>query len=229
MKKQLTGLKKSEKPYDRFLYAGASSLSDAELLAIILRTGRKGADATMVANEILEQCGSFGLSGLYHISLDDLKKISGIGEIKAIKLKCIAELSERIARTKKNQTIQFRTPKDFADYYMETLRHFEDENSICILLNGSMHLIKDVTLSIGNVNASIISAREIFMEALFAKAVYIVLLHNHPSGNITPSNADIEVTKHIEQASILMDIPLLDHIIIGDNDYYSFKEHGLIS
>lgn len=218
-----------EKPYDRFLYAGPTALSDAELLAIILRTGRKGADAVSVAKEVLDLAAPYGLAGLNHLSIQDIMKVSGIGEIKAVKLKCVAELSRRIVMNAGNKKIAFRSPGDFATFYMESMRHLEKENCLCIFLDGSMNRLKDVTISIGSVNASIISSREVFMEALRAKAVYIVLLHNHPSGNATPSNADKEVTNRIYQASLLMDIPLLDHIIIGDNCYYSFKENNLIT
>ena len=156
-------------------------------------------------------------------------QVNGIGEVKAIKLKCIAELSRRIVMSNRNHKISFHSPQEFATYYMESLRHEEKENCLCIFLDGSMNLIRDVTISIGSVNASIVSSREIFMEALNAKAVYLVLLHNHPSGNASPSGADMEVTERICQASKLMDIPLLDHIIIGDNCYYSFKENNLIT
>lgn len=229
MKQKNSTEKFSERPYDRFLYAGAQALSDAELLAVILRTGRKGADAITLAKEVLELAGPYGLSGLYHLSLKDIMQVNGIGEVKAIKLKCIAELSRRIVMSNRNHKISFRSPQEFATYYMESLRHEEKENCLCIFLDGSMNLIRDVTISIGSVNASIVSSREIFMEALNAKAVYLVLLHNHPSGNASPSVADMEVTERICQASKLMDIPLLDHIIIGDNCYYSFKENNLIT
>lgn len=221
--------KDTEKPYERFIYGGEKALSDAELLAIILRTGRKGADAIEVAKDVLNMSGQYGLSGLYHLTLDDLKKIKGIGEVKAIKLKCIAELSNRIVLSKRKDTIAFLKPDDFASFYMESLRHEEREKCICIFLDGSMHFIKDVTISSGCVNKSIISNREIFIEALSSKAVYIVLLHNHPSGNPFPSLSDKEVTERLNIASKLMEIPLIDHIIIGDNQYYSFKENGLIT
>lgn len=218
----------SEKPYDRFLFAGAEALSDAELLAVILRTGRKGADAVTVAREILSMAGTYGLAGLYHLTLEDLKKIPGVGEVKAIKLKCIAELSNRIVRFTKDKLMTLSTPHEIADYYMERLRHFEKETCLAVFLDGSMHLIKDSVISIGSVNMSLVSVREIFLEALSAKAVYMILLHNHPSGNPKPSRADISITQKLYDASKLMDIPLMDHIVIGDNTFYSFRENGLI-
>lgn len=220
--------KNAEKPYDRFLKAGPEALTDTELLAIIIRTGHKGADATVLARQILNQAGAYGIAGLYHMSVDDLMKIKGIGEVKAVKLKCIAELSNRIAKSKRGQKIIFHSPVQIAEYYMEQLRHLEKEHCLCVFLDGSMGLIGERFISVGTVNASLFSAREIFMEALRAGAVHIVLLHNHPSGSITPSSADIQITKKLFEASGLMDIPLIDHLIIGDNTYYSFREHGVI-
>jgi DNA repair protein RadC len=218
----------AEKPYDRFLKAGPEALTDAELLAIIIRTGHKGADAMALAREILDKAGSYGIAGLYHMTVDELMQTKGIGQVKAVKLKCIAELSNRIAKTRQGDKITFHTPGQAADYYMEQLRHLEKEHCLCAFLDGSMGLIKDKIMSVGTVNASLFSTREIFMEALASKAVHLMVFHNHPSGSITPSRADIEITQKIEDASRFMDIPLIDHIIIGDNCYYSFREHGRI-
>jgi DNA repair protein RadC len=225
MKEQLCN---AEKPYDRFLKAGPEALTDTELLAIIIRTGHRGADAMALAREILERAGDYGIAGLYHMTLDELMQIKGIGEVKAVKIKCITELSNRIARAKKGEKIIFHTPAQAAEYYMEQMRHLEKEQCRCAFLDGAMGLIKDKLMSIGTVNASIFSGREIFMEALAAKAVNLMIFHNHPSGSITPSQADIQMTQKLAEASRLMDIPLVDHIIIGDNRYYSFREHNMI-
>lgn len=222
-------LTNAEKPYDRFLKAGPEALTDTELLAIIIRTGHKGADAISLAREILQKSGEYGIAGLCRLSIDDLKLVKGIGEVKAVKIKCIAELSNRIIRAGKGSVIRFTTPADAASYYMEQLRHLEKEKCICAFLDSSMSLIKDQVISIGTVNASLISAREIFVEALQAKAVHVMLFHNHPSGNITPSIEDVHLTKTIWEASKLMDIPLIDHIIIGDRCYYSFREHNMLT
>lgn len=222
-------LTNAEKPYDRFLKAGPEALTDTELLAIIIRTGHKGADALCLAREILQKAGEYGIAGLYHMSLDELMEVKGIGEVKAVKLKCIAELSNRMARAGKGQKITFRKPEDVAVYYMESMRHLEKEQCICLFLDGAMRMIKDSVISIGTVNASLVSAREIFMEALAAKAVHFMILHNHPSGNVSPSKEDFALTRKLFQASTLMDIPLIDHIIIGDRCYYSFREHNQIN
>lgn len=218
----------AEKPYDRFLKAGPQALTDAELLAIIIRTGHKGADAMTLAREILEKSGEYGITGLYHMSVEDLMQVKGIGEVKAVKIKCIAELSNRIAKSKRGQKIVFQSPKEVAAYYMEQMRHLEKEQCLCIFLDSSMGLLRERTISVGTVNASLISTREIFMEALAAKAVNLMVLHNHPSGCVSPSAEDVKMTDKLKEASVLMDIPLIDHLIIGDNNYYSFREHGVI-
>ena len=201
---------------------------DAELLAIIIRTGHKGADAMALAKEILKKAGDYGIAGLYHMSVEDLMQVKGIGEVKAVKIKCIAELSNRIAKSKRGQKIIFQSPKEVAAYYMEQLRHLEKEQFLCVFLDGTMGLIREQVISVGTVNASLVSSREVFIEAVLAKAVNIMVLHNHPSGNAMPSKADAEMTEKLQAASELMDIPLIDHLIIGDNSYYSFREHGMI-
>lgn len=222
-------LTNAEKPYDRFLKAGPEALTDTELLAIIIRTGHKGADAISLAREILEKAGKYGIAGLCRLSIDDLMQVKGIGEVKAVKIKCIAELSNRIIRAGKGDVVRFLTPADAASYYMEQLRHLEKEECVCAFLDSSMTLIKDKVISVGTVNASLISTREIMVEALQAKAVYLMLFHNHPSGNITPSDEDVSLTRKLSEASVLMDMPLMDHIIIGDRCYYSFREHNLLT
>ena len=219
-------LMNGEKPYDRFLKAGPAALTDTELLAIIIRTGHKGKDAISLAREVLQKAGDYGIAGLYHLSLDDLVQIKGIGLVKAVKLKCIAELSNRIAKSKKGQKVVFHSPKEAAEYYMEQMRHLEKEQCLLVCLDGSMGLIQEHCISIGTVNASLISSREVFKTAIQAKAVNLMLLHNHPSGSVAPSGADEEMTKKLFQAARIMDIPLIDHLIIGDNCYYSFRENG---
>ena len=119
----------------------------------------------------------------------------------------------------------FDKPESVAAYYMESVRHLETEQVKLIMLDNKCSLISDLDISKGTVNSSIISTREIFIEALRRKAVYIMLLHNHPSGDPTPSRKDFEITDLVKDASLLVNIPLLDHIVIGDNKYYSFREH----
>lgn len=216
-------------PYDKFLSLGAESLSEEELLAIILRTGTKGEDAVTLACRVLEVCGRRqGILGLHHVTLKELMQIKGIGEVKAVKLKAIAELSSRIAASRVEQDVFFRCPAEVSEAYMERMRHLEKEYCIAVYMDSKDSRIKDANLSIGNLNSSILSAREIFRQALLCNAASVILLHNHPSGDSTPSKEDISLTLRLKEAAKIMEIHLLDHIIIGDNTYTSLKEKGVL-
>ena len=220
----------SNKPYEKFKQLGASSLSNEELLAIILRTGTSNKPALKVAEDVLHTKDAYDgkLMGLYHKSIKQLMEIEGIGEVKAIKLKCLTELSIRMARERLENRSVFQTPEDIAKYYMESLRHLNVEKVILLCLNNQLHLLKECELSKGTINASLISPREIFIEALNAGAVHILLIHNHPSGDPSPSKADIQISKKVMEAGEMIDIHLLDHIIIGDHSYTSLKEQKII-
>ncbi len=217
-------------PYEKFTSMGAESLTDVELLAIILRTGTKECNATQLASRILEKaaCGKQGLLGLYNISLEQLLQIKGVGPVKAVKLKCITELSKRISTTKAWSDMVFQRSGTVASYWMEKLRHKSTECVCLMLFNAKGHLMKETELSSGTVRMALISPRDIFIEALRVEAVQMILIHNHPSGDPTPSQEDIRVTECIKNLGQKMELPLIDHIIIGDNKYISFKEQGLI-
>ena len=218
-----------DRPYEKFMAFGPAYLTDAELLAIIIRTGTKGEDALELAKRILSLGGNRdGLLGLHHLTLNQLLSVHGIGEVKAVRLKCIAELSSRITETRALQRIQFERPQLVAEYYMEQMRHLEYEKIICIMLDNKVRMISEQTISTGTVNKSILSARDIFMKALEQHAVYIMLLHNHPSGDPTPSGEDVTATKQIRAAGNMLQIPLLDHIVIGDGRYISMAEQGML-
>lgn len=217
-------------PYEKFLTNGPESLTDAELLAIILRTGTQNCSALQLARQVLKEseCGRQGLLGLYHMSVEQFSGIRGIGQVKAVKLKCITELSRRIACTKAWEEIVFQRSGTVAAYYMEKLRHRNRECVILMLLDGKGHLIREVELSSGTVRMSLISPRDVFMEALKAEAVQMILIHNHPSGDPSPSREDIRITDNLRALGEQMELPLIDHIIIGDRKYSSFKEKGLL-
>lgn len=216
----------SEMPYEKFIRFGAGSLTEAELLAIILRTGTKDNSAVALGQQILEKSGS--LIGLYNTGLNSLMELKGIGQVKAVKIKCIAELSRRMAKECAKEGLTFNSPLTVATYYMEELRHEKREKVMLILLDSKGLVLKEVILSTGTVNASLISTREIFIEVLQAEAVGIVLLHNHPSGDPMPSSNDKYITSQIMKGAELLDVVFVDHIIIGDNRYYSFKEKNLL-
>ncbi len=221
--------KQTDLPYEKFLAYGAESLTDAELLAIIIRTGTQGEDALALAKKILAaNANRDGLLSLQHIRMDQLTSIRGIGEVKAVRIKCIAELSNRIAGMKVQERLDFRKPALVADYYMEQMRHLENEQVRLILLDSKSRLINDMIISTGTVNFSVMSPRDIFIRALEHRAVYIMLLHNHPSGDPTPSGDDISATAKIRAAGSILHIPLLDHIVIGDRCYASFLEKDLL-
>lgn len=218
-----------ELPYDKFMKFGPGSLSDAELLAIMLRTGTRDKTPIELGRAILNLSGcKWGLLGLHHFTIKELMKIPGIGEVKAVQLLCIAEIAKRISNMQAKVNLSFQNPDSVAAYYMERMRHRETEQLILILLDAKNRMIYDEVISVGILNATLISTREIFIKALKEEAAYIMILHNHPSGDPTPSRQDQQITNKIKEVSILVDIPLIDHIIIGDNRYISFKQKGLL-
>lgn len=221
-------LPETERPYEKFKNRGGEYLTDAELLAIILRTGSKQVKSIDLAEQVLS-VRKQGLLNLHQLSLEELQQIHGVGEVKAIQIKAIAELSKRLIREQRRQGVVLKSAASVASYYMETLRHETKEKLILSCFDAKCKLKKDSTISIGTANASLVSPREIFMEAIHAQAVHIILLHNHPSGDPTPSAEDMQVTRQIAHCGAMLEIPLSDHIIIGDNRYFSFREKGLIS
>lgn len=217
----------SEKPYEKCMKFGAQRLSDAELLAVILRTGTRQSNSLQTALQLLQ--GKEGnLLNLVSMTMEEMQKISGIGQVKAAQMKCVAELATRIARTKRAVRVSLNQPESVAEYYMETLRHEAKEKLLLAMFDAKCSLLGDEVISIGTVKHSLVSPREIFVKALQYKAVHIVLLHNHPSGDPTPSEADMKVTQRIAACGEMLDIALADHIIIGDNRYISFREKGLL-
>lgn len=216
----------TDQPYEKFMRFGAGSMTESELLAIILRTGTKDKSALKLAKEVLglAKYPRGGLLGLYDVSLEELQEIKGIGLVKAVKLKCLAELSMRINTAQAEVGLCFHDSQTVAAYFMEKLRHRATECVVLVCLDAKGQLILEKKISDGSVKMSLISPREIFLEALQCKAVNILLVHNHPSGDPTPSMADRKLTENIQELGEKMDIPLLDHIIIGDKRYTSFKE-----
>ena len=151
---------------------------------------------------------------------------NGIGQIKATQILCACELAKRLAMTQRKDGLELFSPKAVADYYSHSLRHLSKEQSMVLFADAKSRIFKDQILAIGTINASLMSAREVYLAALKENAVFIILLHNHPSGDPTPSREDFQVTKRMTEAGELLGIRLLDHIIIGDNRYISFKEKG---
>ena len=228
-RKGILSLPPEERPYEKCLEQGCQALSDAELLAVIIRTGAVGDTSVDLARRVLDLGGRQGnLAGLCGLSVQELTSVKGIGRVKAIQIQCIAELSRHMAKSRARDGLCFHDPASIADFYMEDLRHEEREQCRVMMLNTRSMLLAEKQLSVGTVNASLISAREIFLEALKCQAVYIILIHNHPSGDPHPSREDILLTKRVWEAGELIGISLLDHIIIGDRSYVSLREENLM-
>lgn len=225
----MKNLPEDERPYEKCLQYGARSLTDAELLSVILRTGTKGRTSLMLAEDIMKRCRfDNGLTGLLHLTVPELEEIPGVGRVKACQIMCIGELSQRISRTGARKLLDFRNPSTIADYYMERLRHEEQEVVICMMLDTKNHLLGEREMTRGTVNQSLVSPRELFLSALSYHAVQMILVHNHPSGDPAPSREDMRITQRVFAAGRLIGIMLIDHIIIGDRRYTSFVESGLM-
>ena len=225
----MKAIPEEERPYEKCRNLGPASLSDAELLSVILRCGARGRNSLELARDILKLCRfEEGLTGIHHLSLRQLQAVKGVGAVKAVQIKCIGELSKRISRKEARKSLDFQNPESIAGYYMESLRHEEQENVICMMLDTKNHFLGDVSLSRGTVNTSLISPRELFLEAFAFHAVHLILVHNHPSGDPAPSRDDLLVTRRIMRAGELLDITLLDHIIIGDQRFISMRQAGML-
>ncbi len=219
----------SERPYEKCLTMGPAYLSDAELLAIILRCGIQGQTSLDLAVQLLlNYQGRGGIEGVCHASVKDLMEIRGVGKVKAVMLQCIGELARRIAHAEVQEELRLTDPASVASYFMEDMRHLEQEEVVAAFFNTKGRMIGSRVVSRGTVNASLITPREIFAEALKEKAVYLVLLHNHPSGDPEPSREDFLLTDRVAEAGLLMHIPLYDHIIIGNHCYISLLERGYL-
>ena len=219
----------SERPYERCLAYGANVLSDAELLAVIMRTGTRGVSAVELAHRVLSLPGGpEGLAGLCHRTADELMQLSGIGTAKAVQLVCVGELSKRIAQLRASADLSFSHPESIARYYMERFRHETQELFYVIFLDTKLGRLGEEVLTKGGSVSAPVPVRELLRSALRYNASSVVIMHNHPSGDPDPSPDDIRVTGRVAEAAALVDIRLLDHIIIGDRLYYSFLENGLI-
>lgn len=221
---RINELADNQKPRERLLSHGASHLSHAELLAILINTGRKGSSSIDIANELLKSVDN--LKELKMLSISDLNKIKGVGLYKALILKAAFELGERMHSGSVDDKIQISSPKDVADFMMGKMEHLTQEKFIALFLNSKNVIIKQKTIFVGTLNSSIVHPREIFSEAIKCVSNAIIVLHNHPSGDVTPSNEDIKTTERLKKCGQVLGIDLLDHIIIGDHIYLSMVEEG---
>ena len=215
-----------DRPREKLLLRGPQSLSDAELVAILLRTGKQGKSVIEIARELIISEGNLAMLATKTVAA--LQKISGIGKDKAATLAAAFELSRRIlSQPKWFSNKKITSPQDIADIFVPILRDDNKEKFIVVCLNSANKLIKYETISVGNLNSSVVHPREIFKVAIDNNSASIILIHNHPSGNPEPSNEDIRVTKKIVETGKIMDIPVFDHLIIAGETYTSFVEKRL--
>ena len=216
-----------ERPRERLIMYGVDNLTNEELLMIILKTGTKDYSVKEVSLELLNRCG--GIHNLKNMTLNNLIKINGIGKVKAIELVSIIELSKRMnANDNINNLIYCTNPINIINYFNYLFKDKKQEEFYVIYLDNKKKYLDKKKLFIGSINSSITHPREIFKNAYLLSATFIICIHNHPSGDATPSKEDIFVTKKLKHIGDIHGIYLVDHIIIGDNNYYSFYEDNNI-
>lgn len=217
-----------ERPREKMLTKGVLALSNAELVAILLRTGTKNDSVLRVAEKLLKQYEELGITGLASIGPHELTKMPGIGPVKAVTLVAAIELGKRLSGLAAAVKPIIRAPQDVADLLMARLRYEPREHFLIVLLSTKNHVLATPTISIGSLNASIVHPREVFRTAIHYAAAAVILVHNHPSGDPTPSAEDITLTRKLVDVGKILEIHVLDHLIIGDNKYVSLKEKGII-
>lgn len=216
----------ADRPRERLIRYGSEALSNSELLAIILRTGTKSETAIDMANRLISS--KEGLKFLSNCTIQELSQIKGIGNAKASQIKAAVELGKRIKNYRTDNKIKINSPEGIADLVMEDMRYLKKEYLKVIFLNTKNIVIDVKDLSIGSLNASVVHPREIYSEAIRRSSASIVICHNLPSGDPTPSQEDINITRRLHEVGKLVGIDLLDHVIIGDGCYISLKEKGIL-
>lgn len=214
----------SERPYEKLQLYGSEMLSNAELLAIIIKTGTKNENSLAVAQNILGLKNSTDKEDLRFLcdtTIEEFMKIKGIGKVKAIQLKAIGELTKRISKPLNKKRIKIKNTKDVAELLMAELRYEKREVAKVVILNSKNIVLRIVNISFGGTNFASIAPKEILAEAIKMQSPKIILVHNHPSGDPKPSKEDFRVTDRIYECADIMGIELLDHIVIGDGTYAS--------
>ena len=214
----------SDKPRERLYNYGEENLSNEELLSIILKTGSKKYSVKEVSLKLLEMFGD--ITKLKDIGINSLTNVSGIGKVKATELKAAIELGRRVYSNNNIENIKFKNPKDIYNYFYPLIGDKKQEYFYCLYLDKQQNYIDKKCLFIGTIDNSVAHPREIFKEAYLLSASKIVCIHNHPSGDVNPSKNDIYFTMKIKEISIIHGIELIDHIIIGHNNYYSFHDNN---
>jgi DNA repair protein RadC len=216
-----------DKPREKLLHKGPAALSNAELIAILIGSGNLEESAVALSKRILNELND-NLAELARLTISDLKKYKGIGEAKAITIAAALELGRRRSITVLNEKAQLKDSKTAFILLQKELGDLNYENFCIILLNRANRVLKTVKISDGGITGTVVDPRKVFKIALDNNATSIILGHNHPSGQLTPSDADIQLTKKLKQAGDMLDLPVLDHIIVGDGNYYSFADEGIM-
>ena len=217
---------KEDRPRERAIRLGASHLTNQEILAILLGSGTKLESVMMLANRVLMHFE--GLKLLHDATFEELTAIKGIGHAKGVQILAAIELGKRMSQYKPDDKYVIRSPDDGANYVMEEMRLLKQEHFVVLFLDTKNHVIHRQTIFVGSLNASIVHPREVFREAVKRSAASIILTHNHPSGDPSPSQEDIHVTRRLVEAGKIMGIEVLDHIIIGNRKFVSLKEKGYL-
>ena len=214
-----------ERPRERLARYGSAALSTSELVAILLRTGGRGENVLQMAQNLLAAYG--GLAGLARVNFRDLSAIKGIGTAKAAQLQAGLEIGRRLVIAAPGERPQITSPADAAALLMVEMTHLEQEHLRLLLLDTKNRVLASPTIYKGNVNTTVVRVAELFREAIRHNSTGLIVAHNHPSGDPTPSPEDVQMTRQIVQAGQLLGIEVLDHVIIGDNRFVSLKERGL--
>ncbi|KZE40005.1 hypothetical protein AV656_01630 [Bhargavaea cecembensis] len=216
----------ADRPRERLIHQGAESLSNQELIAILLRSGTRQESVLQLSNRVLAFFDR--IQDMQHATLEEMTSVKGIGEAKAVQLLAAVELGKRLTRKQSTERYVIRSPEDAAAYLMPDMSNLNQEHFVVLFLNVKNEVLHSRTIFIGSLNSSIVHPREVFREAVKRSAASIICAHNHPSGNPAPSPEDIEVTKRLAEAGKIVGIDLLDHIIIGDHKFLSLKEGDFI-
>ncbi len=217
------------RPYERYEKLGMEALTDNELLAILLRNGVRGCSAEELAQQLLKDKEPLGaIVSLFQWREEELRKIKGMGRVKTIQVLALLEMCKRLSKQRYHYLQKFTCPQDVSDYFMEEVRHSHEELFIVALLNAKSKMMSYEKISKGSLTASIVHPREVYKIAIQKSAYSIIAVHNHPSGDPSPSKEDIQMTSRLKEVGELIGIPLLDHIIIGDGQYVSLKGEGYL-
>jgi len=227
MSLKITDWAVQDRPREKLVQKGTSSLSDAELLAILINSGTKDKSAVDLGRELLGIVDN-NLNALGKLTISDLKKLHGIGTARAVTIAAALELGRRRKLAEGPEVLQIKCSKDVSDIFQPLLSDLVHEEFWILFLNRSNKVINRMKLSQGGISGTVTDVRMMMKKAIEYLASGIIVCHNHPSGNLNPSESDTKITQKIKEAGNLMDIQLLDHLIISDKDYYSFADNGLI-